>query len=36
VLAVAVNFGGLARDPLRLGVPRGGDWRVVLDTSGYD
>jgi 1,4-alpha-glucan branching enzyme len=36
VLAVAVNFGGLARDPLRLGVPRDGDWRVVLDTSGYD
>jgi 1,4-alpha-glucan branching enzyme len=36
VLAVAVNFGGLARDRLRLGVPRGGEWRVVLDTSGYD
>jgi 1,4-alpha-glucan branching enzyme len=36
VLAVAVNFGGLARERLRLGVPRGGEWRVVLDTSGYD
>jgi 1,4-alpha-glucan branching enzyme len=36
VVAVAVNFGGLAREPLRLGVPRGGQWRVLLDTSGYD
>jgi 1,4-alpha-glucan branching enzyme len=36
VVAVAVNFGGLARDPLRIGVPRGGDWKVILDTSGYD
>jgi 1,4-alpha-glucan branching enzyme len=31
-----VNFGGLPRDPLRLGVPRPGQWQVVLDTSGYD
>jgi 1,4-alpha-glucan branching enzyme len=36
VVAVAVNFGGLARDPLRIGVPRAGDWKVVLDTSGFD
>ncbi|MDR6862127.1 1,4-alpha-glucan branching protein GlgB [Phycicoccus sp. 3266] len=36
VLAVAVNFGGISRDPLRLGVPRAGRWRVVLDTSGFD
>ncbi|WP_235543514.1 1,4-alpha-glucan branching protein GlgB [Phycicoccus sp. Soil803] len=36
VVAVAVNFGGLARDPLRIGVPRPGDWKVILDTSGYD
>ena len=36
VVAVAVNFGGLARDPLRIGVPRAGDWKVILDTSGYD
>jgi 1,4-alpha-glucan branching enzyme len=31
-----VNFGGISRDPLRLGVPRAGRWRVVLDTSGFD
>jgi 1,4-alpha-glucan branching enzyme len=36
VVAVVVNFGGLARDPLRIGVPRAGDWKVILDTSGYD
>ncbi len=36
VLAVAVNFGGMARDPLRMGVPRPGRWQVILDTSGYD
>src|SRR5699024_5526406 len=35
-VAVAVNFGGLARDPLRNGGPRAGDWKVILDTSGYD
>jgi 1,4-alpha-glucan branching enzyme len=26
----------MARERLRLGVPRPGRWRVVLDTSGYD
>nr|WP_206665700.1 1,4-alpha-glucan branching protein GlgB [Pedococcus bigeumensis] len=36
VVAVVVNFGGLARDPMRIGVPRAGDWKVILDTSGYD
>jgi 1,4-alpha-glucan branching enzyme len=36
VVAVVVNFGGLAREPLRVGVPRSGDWKVILDTSGYD
>jgi 1,4-alpha-glucan branching enzyme len=36
VVAVAVNFGGLARDPLRLGVPSAGQWKVLLDTSGFD
>jgi 1,4-alpha-glucan branching enzyme len=36
VVAVAVNFGGMARERLRLGVPRPGQWRVILDTSGYD
>ena len=36
VVAVVVNFGGLPRNPLRVGVPRAGAWEVVLDTSGYD
>src|SRR6476620_12540656 len=36
VIAIAVNFGGMAREPLRLGVPRQGRWKVVLDTSGFD
>jgi hypothetical protein len=36
VIAVAINFNGLAHDGLRLGVPRPGPWKVVLDTSGYD
>jgi 1,4-alpha-glucan branching enzyme len=36
VVAIVVNFGGLARDPMRIGVPRAGDWKVILDTSGYD
>jgi len=26
----------MARENLRVGVPRGGQWRVILDTSGYD
>ena len=36
VVAVAVNFGGADRDPLRIGLPRGGEWEVVVDTSGFD
>ena len=36
VVAVVVNFGGVARTPLRIGVPKGGRWEVALDTSGYD
>ena len=36
VVAAVVNFSGMARDPIRVGVPRPGRWRVVLDTSGFD
>ncbi len=36
VVAVALNFGGMARERLRVGVPRPGRWKVILDTSGYD
>ena len=36
VVAVIVNFSGLAREWVRIGVPRPGRWRVILDTSGYD
>jgi 1,4-alpha-glucan branching enzyme len=36
VIAVAINFNGLAHDGVRLGVPQPGPWKVVLDTSGYD
>ena len=36
VVAVVVNFGGMARENLRVGVPRPGEWKVILDTSGYD
>ncbi len=36
VLAAVINFGGQGRDYLRVGLPRPGNWRVVLDTSGYD
>ncbi|MFV0462610.1 MAG: 1,4-alpha-glucan branching protein GlgB [Nostocoides sp.] len=36
VVAVVVNFSGSSREELRLGVPHPGDWRVVLDTSGFD
>ncbi|KGN39280.1 1,4-alpha-glucan branching protein GlgB [Knoellia subterranea] len=31
-----VNFGGDAKEWLRVGVPFGGQWKVILDTSGYD
>ena len=36
VVAVVVNFGGVARTPLRIGLPKGGRWEVALDTCGYD
>lgn len=36
VVAVVVNYGGVARDPLRVGLPEPGDWEVVVDTSGFD
>ncbi len=36
VVAVAINFNGMAHDGIRLGVPRPGPWKVILDTSGYD
>ena len=36
VVACVVNFGGDSKEWLRVGVPFGGQWRVILDTSGYD
>ncbi|MGO1165828.1 MAG: 1,4-alpha-glucan branching protein GlgB [Janibacter sp.] len=36
VVAVVVNFGGTDRGALRIGLPRGGAWRVALDSSGFD
>ncbi|SES07832.1 1,4-alpha-glucan branching enzyme [Pedococcus cremeus] len=36
VVAVVVNFSGMAHDRMRIGVPRPGRWKVVLDTSGFD
>ena len=36
VLAVVLNFGGADRESLRIGLPRAGTWRVILDTSGFD
>ncbi len=35
-VVVVVNFGGVGRSPLRVGLPHGGDWQVALDTSGFD
>jgi len=35
VLAAVVNFSGQTHDPYRIGLPRGGRWRVILDTAGY-
>ncbi len=29
------NFSGMTHEPYRVGVPRGGSWRVVLDTAGF-
>ena len=36
VLAAVVNFSGDAKEWIRIGLPRGGRWRVALDTSGFD
>lgn len=36
VVVTAVNYSGEDKEWVRLGVPRSGDWEVVLDTSGYD
>jgi 1,4-alpha-glucan branching enzyme len=36
VVAVVANYSGVDKEWVRLGVPRGGSWRVILDTSGYD
>ena len=36
VVVVAVTFGGVDRERLRVGLPHGGTWRVALDTSGFD
>ncbi|MGA8048294.1 MAG: 1,4-alpha-glucan branching protein GlgB [Dermatophilaceae bacterium] len=36
VLAAVVNFSGDAKEWIRVGLPRGGRWRVALDTSGFD
>ncbi len=34
-MAVVVNFSGQTHEPYRIGLPRGGRWRVLLDTAGY-
>ena len=36
VVAAVVNFSGDAKEWIRIGLPRGGRWRVALDTSGFD
>jgi 1,4-alpha-glucan branching enzyme len=36
VLAVIANYSGQDKEWVRIGVPRGGQWKVVLDTSGFD
>ncbi|HKX69206.1 MAG TPA: 1,4-alpha-glucan branching protein GlgB [Intrasporangium sp.] len=35
VVACIVNFSGETREGYRVGLPRAGAWRVVLDTAGY-
>ncbi len=35
VLACVANFSGQTHEPYRVGLPRGGRWRVALDTAGY-
>lgn len=36
VVATVVNYSGSEKEWVRVGVPRGGRWEVVLDTSGFD
>ncbi|MGL4745829.1 MAG: 1,4-alpha-glucan branching protein GlgB [Dermatophilaceae bacterium] len=36
LLAVIVNYSGEDKEWVRVGVPRAGQWEVVLDTSGFD
>ena len=36
VVAAVINFSGDAKEWVKVGLPRGGAWRVALDTSGYD
>jgi 1,4-alpha-glucan branching enzyme len=35
VMAVVINFSGATHHGYRIGLPRGGRWRVVMDTAGY-
>ena len=35
LLVAAVNFSGQTHEHYRIGLPRGGRWRVVLDTAGF-
>lgn len=35
VMAVVINFSGATHHAYRIGLPRGGRWRVVMDTAGY-
>ncbi|HEX5967269.1 MAG TPA: 1,4-alpha-glucan branching protein GlgB [Intrasporangium sp.] len=35
VIACIVNFSGETQEGYRIGLPRAGSWRVVLDTAGY-
>lgn len=35
VVACVVNFSGETQEGYRVGLPRAGAWRVVLDTAGY-
>jgi 1,4-alpha-glucan branching enzyme len=36
VVAVIANYSGQDKEWVRIGVPRGGDWKVILDTSGFE
>ncbi|MDN5790130.1 MAG: 1,4-alpha-glucan branching protein GlgB [Micrococcales bacterium] len=35
VIACVMNFSGATHEPYRIGVPRAGGWKVILDTAGY-